>query len=203
MTFGRSSVTGRNLILSFSHVGVKISFAKGATEALGDFALLRSRRSDSTWRGPSLGAVAFLCLALCCVALAFGVTSAHSFELITKAEAKLPPDPTRTRGITRGPHVILVSPPRMAGEIYSPLRLQIEFKRRGNVPINTESVVVTYEKVPPIDLTQRLRPFIRPDGFEIDDATVPPGHHRIRVDVKDIDGRTGYLDFSFDVRKRG
>lgn len=44
-------------------------------------------------------------------------------------------------------------------------------------------------------MTQRLTPFIRADGIEVAAAEMPPGAHRVRIDVKDSDGRstTDYL----------
>ena len=128
-------------------------------------------------------------------------SAADVFQLITRDEAALPPDDTYSRGITRGPHVALVSPPPESGELQSPVRLVIRFKNRGGVPINPESLVVTYMKRPAIDLTQRIAAFVKPDGIDIEDAGMPPGHHRIDVIIKDERGREGHLDFTIDVRK--
>ncbi len=133
--------------------------------------------------------------------MAAAIVPADAFQLITKAEAKLPPDPIHERGITRGPRIILVSPAPTAGYITSPFRLKIRFQGRNGVVVDTDSIVVTYKSIPPIDLTQRVRPFIHADGFEIDDAVVPSGHFRIHVDAKDQYGRTGALDFTFNVRQ--
>jgi hypothetical protein len=127
--------------------------------------------------------------------------SAAALELITEQEAALPTDTTRDRGITRGPKIIVVWPSPTAGFIHSPLQLKIRFQSFGGAAIKPESVVVTYRKLPPIDLTQRIRPFIGFDGIEVVDATVPAGPHRIRVEVEDTAGRKGRLDFTFNVRR--
>ncbi len=123
------------------------------------------------------------------------------FQLITRDEAALPLDDTSTRGITRGPRIVQVSPPPESGELQSPVRLVIRFKARGSVPLDPDSLVVTYMKRPAIDLTQRIEPFIKADGIDIEDAGLPPGHHRIDVTIKDERGREGHLDFTIDVRK--
>jgi hypothetical protein len=133
------------------------------------------------------------------LASAFPLQSAHAFELVTQEEAKLPPDTTYTRGISRGPRVTLVWPAPDAGSLKSPLRLKISFQGRGDDQVDPDSVLVTYARIPPVDLTERIRPFIRSDGIEIDDAVVPPGHHRLQLKVKDTSGRIGVLDFTFDV----
>src|SRR5262245_25886967 len=123
-----------------------------------------------------------------------------ALELITGEEAQLPADTTRVRGITRGPKVILTWPAPNTGSVQSPVHLKIRFQSWGGDQVDSESVVVTYMKVPLIDLTQRVRPYIHTDGIDIDDAIIPPGQHRIRVEVMDTAGRLGVLDFTFNVR---
>ena len=58
-----------------------------------------------------------------------------------------------------------------------------------------ERVIVTYRKVPAIDLTDRVRAFVRLDGVDIPDVEVPPGTHRIAIEVYDSDGRKGVSEF--------
>lgn len=43
---------------------------------------------------------------------------------------------------------------------------------------------MTYLKSPSVDLTPRLKPFVKPDGIDMPDAELPVGDHVIRVDVK-------------------
>jgi hypothetical protein len=62
-------------------------------------------------------------------------------------------------------------------------------------------VLLTYKKVPAIDLTQRIKQFITPSGIDVENVEVPPGTHSIRVDVKDNEGRAGWKDFTFQVIK--
>ena len=129
--------------------------------------------------------MAIACTAALWAAAPQPASASDVFQLITKDEAALPTDDTYSRGITRGPHIVQVSPPPESGELQSPVRLVIRFKGRGGVPIDPESLVVTYMKRPAIDLTQRIEPFINADGIDIEDAGMPPGHHRIDVTIKD------------------
>jgi hypothetical protein len=129
------------------------------------------------------------------------IKSAGAMELISQEEAKLPDGISRSRGVTLGPLIILVSPPATAGMIKSPLNLKIKFESRGGVKVDEDSVVLTYQKNPPIDLTQRSRSFISIRGINIENATVPVGTHSIRVDVKDIQGRTNFLEFGFTITR--
>jgi len=129
------------------------------------------------------------------------IKSASAMELITQEEAKLPDGISGSRGITLGPLIILVSPPATAGMIKSPLNLKIKFESRGGVKVDEDSVVLTYQKNPPIDLTQRSRSFISIHGINIENATVPAGTHSIRVDVKDVQGRSNFLEFGFTITR--
>jgi hypothetical protein len=129
------------------------------------------------------------------------IKSTSAMELITQEEAKLPDGISGSRGITLGPLIILVSPPAAAGMIKSPLNLKIKFESRGGVKVDEDSVVLTYQKNPPIDLTQRSRSFISIHGINIENATVPAGTHSIRVDVKDVQGRSNFLEFGFTITR--
>jgi hypothetical protein len=134
---------------------------------------------------------------LCAGIMLSFVHAAGSFQLITEQDAALPDDLTGNRrgGPTRGPDIIFVSPKPEAGLLKSPLNLTIRFKAHGGARIDRDSVLITYKKLPSVDLTQRLLPFIRADGIEALDAELPPGAHRLRIDVQDTDGRatTDYL----------
>lgn len=120
--------------------------------------------------------------------------------LISADEAKLPPPKgavaVATRGITRGPKVAFVG---TADASKSPMRLQLKFESFGGAKIDTDSLKVTYIKSPAVDLTPRLKPFVKPDGIDMPDAELPPGDHVIRVDVKDSDGRTATTNFTLKV----
>jgi len=132
--------------------------------------------------------------------LLLGGTAAAA-TLITASEAALPSDTTTGRGVSRGPHVTVVSPPPMGGLVRSPLNLRLRFEAFGGARIDVDSVVITYKKIPPIDLTQRAAAFIKSDGIDMPAAEVPPGAHRIEVEVKDSDGRIGWVDFMLNVGK--
>lgn len=126
---------------------------------------------------------------------------ANPLQLITEREAALPLDKSIDRAITRGPFVTVLFPPQGAGTIQSPFGLRLRFEARGGAKINVDSVLVTYKRLPAIDLTQRIRQFIRPEGIEVENASVPPGLHRIRVEVRDSQGRAGLVDFTFTIAK--
>ena len=129
-------------------------------------------------------------LAVCALA-ALSVPAFAGEVLITAQEASLPPPKgaiaVATRGITRGPKIDMVS---SLDGVKSPVHLQLKFESFGGATIDTSSLKVTYLKSPTVDLTDRVKPYIKPTGIDMPDATLPPGDHSLRVDVKDSDGRT-------------
>jgi hypothetical protein len=124
--------------------------------------------------------------------------------LVTTQEAALPSVPNAQltrRGITRGPQIVLVSPPADNATVQSPMHLQLKFESHGGAKIDPAAVKVMYLKNPTVDLTDRVKPYIQSTGLDIGEADVPPGSHMFRVDVKDSDGRVTTALFSFVVNK--
>jgi hypothetical protein len=141
--------------------------------------------------------------ALCLIGLLALASPAHAIQLVTEQEAALPPDhlpPLDLRGSpTRRPSAVIVSPPPNAGVVQSPLHLKIKLEAHGGAKIDPDSIVLTYKKTPKIDLTQRIKPFITPEGIEVAGAEVPAGVHEFRIELKDREGRLGGAEFSFQV----
>ena len=127
---------------------------------------------------------------LCGLTLASLQSAVRAEVLITAEEAKLPAATVPPmRGITRGPGIEQVSPPPDAG-VSSPLAFKIKFEIRNKVEIDPRSVKLVYLKAQSIDLTERIRKYLTPDGIEMSRAEVPPGVHVLRLDIADKQGRT-------------
>jgi len=132
---------------------------------------------------------------LAAIAIADMPKAAAGVILITPEEAKLPA-PTQlasTRAITRGPRIEVSD--LDDGKLHSPLHFSLIFRAFGGSSIDLDSLSVTYLRGSNIDLTQRVKPFARPNGIDIPDAEVPPGEHAIRVDLKDSEGRAVTINF--------
>ena len=126
--------------------------------------------------------------------------AAQAVQLITEEEARLPPPKGAValdkRGILRGPKVEYVS----TGEtVHSPLHLQLKFQSFGGATIDLDSVRIIYLRAPNVDLTPRVRSFVRSTGVDIPDAELPPGEYTVRVDVKDSEGHSGTTSFVLKV----
>jgi hypothetical protein len=121
-------------------------------------------------------------------------------QLITEEEAKLPPPKGAVaadrRGILRGPKVDFVSP---GTSVSSPMQLVLKFESFGGAKIDLDSVKMIFLRTPNVDLTPRVKPFVKPDGINMQDAELPPGEYTVRVDVKDSDGRPGTTIFTLKV----
>jgi hypothetical protein len=119
--------------------------------------------------------------------------------LITPEEAKLPAPKqiASSRAITRGPRIEVLDIDD--GKLHSPLHFKLRFLAFGGSAIDMNAVTVTYLRGPNVDLTERIKPFVRPTGIDIPDAEVPPGEHAIRVDLKDTDGRSATANFVLTV----
>jgi hypothetical protein len=138
-------------------------------------------------------------IAVILLAAAAGPAAAQALQLISEDEAKLPAatGAIATRGVTRGPGVKLASPESVAKGNFA---FKVAFEPRGGSKIDPASVKVIYLKNPPVDLTDRLKPAIKPDGIEVASATAPAGEHPLRVTVRDDEGRQGTAQITLTVK---
>lgn len=122
--------------------------------------------------------------------------------LISPDEARLAPAPDdeiRSRGLhDAGPGIEIVRPTE--GEIVpSPAEILIRFRPKTTA-IDLTSLKVTLLKFIPIDLTDRLRPYVSPDGIAVKEAKVPTGAYRVRISLSDAHGKTSMREISFEIR---
>lgn len=122
----------------------------------------------------------------------------QAVQLITPDEARQPAAASKpaSRAITRGPGVKLASPESVSG----PFAFKVAFEPRGESKIDPASVKVEYLKGSGIDLTERLKGSVKPNGIEVAAASAPAGEHPIRVTVRDSEGRLGTAEFKLTVK---
>jgi len=148
-----------------------------------------------------------LVIAACLVAAGLNLRTAGAQTkpviLITAEEGQLGAAPqgdlTFRAGVSRGPSITVVSPKPDDPSLRSPFRLQLKFEGRGGAQVDPETLKVTYARSPSVDLTARVKPFANPAGIDLPEASVPPGNHTIRAEVKDKDGRAGSVTFVIKV----
>ncbi len=83
--------------------------------------------------------------------------------------------------------------------IPSPTELLVRFLPK-TVTIDLTSLKVTLLKFIPIDLTDRLKPYVSVDGIIMKDARVPSGGYRVRIVLADAQGKTSVREMSFEVQ---
>lgn len=134
--------------------------------------------------------------------LVFWSGSAAAVTLITDDEAKRPNDPqvTATRGITRGPS-IQFEPPAVGPAPHAPFDFRVHFEAHGGATVDPSHIRIIYLKMPSVDLTDRLKPYITADGINMPAAQIPPGEHPLRIEVEDSDGRSGEATFTLKAAK--
>ncbi len=149
-----------------------------------------------------------ICLAVAMGALAAEPSHAQSGRvvLITADEAKLPRPPTTDlifrAGVSRGPAITLLLPKSSETNVQSPVHLQLKFEGRGGAQVDVDSFKLTYVRTPAVDLTNRVKIFVKPDGIDVPEAEMPPGTHTIRAEIKDKDGRAASFTFNLNVAKQ-
>lgn len=135
------------------------------------------------------------------LALGLGVTAAMAqaqapVVLVTEQEALEPPPQDVSsghKGITRGP-AIEPDAPRDGQTNYAvpgPFRLRIV--SRNDVPVDPEAIRVVYLRSRPIDVTQRVRPFITKGEINVPAVLMPAGTHLFRIEATDGLGRRSTL----------
>ena len=131
------------------------------------------------------------------------MTEVGAFQLVTDQEATLPDDLSGTvrGGPTRGPDILIRSPGNTDSLVRSPVTLRIKFQPHGGAKIDRDSILITYKKLPPIDITQRIVAYIQDDGIGIETAELPPGVHRFQISVSDTDGRKATEFLMINVEK--
>ena len=139
-------------------------------------------------------------MAIACFAVTLTTVGARAEMLISREEAALPSVSAAGitfRSVTRGPKIQVATP--TDGAVQSPVALHLKFESYGGATVDPASVKLTYMKKPTIDLTPRVKAFVRPDGLDMDKAELPPGDHVIKVDITDSQGRTGSTSFTLKV----
>jgi hypothetical protein len=148
-------------------------------------------------------------IAACLIATIAGASTAQAQSkgvvLITAEESQLSAAPqgdlTFRAGVSRGPSITVLSPKAGDTNLQSPFRLQLKFEGRGGAQIDPDSLKLIYAKTPAVDLTARVKPYMQPAGVDLPEASVPPGNHTIRAEVKDKEGRSGTHTFTIKVAK--
>jgi hypothetical protein len=137
-----------------------------------------------------------------------GAARAETWSLITAEEFEKeqtslgadanPPSPTRSLGSSSP--TITIEQPDISKPIKSPIGIRASFHPHGTATIVLTSFRVTYGSMG-VDITSRIvaHAKISQSGISADNAQLPPGHHRITVQIADDKGQVGIQGFEFTV----
>ncbi|MBU6433261.1 MAG: hypothetical protein KGS09_19830 [Nitrospirae bacterium] len=125
--------------------------------------------------------------------------------LITPEEAAMAPAADVTRGILEigredlsvGP-VIDVVEPSNGSRLPMPVHVLIHFAPFSE-PVDLASLKVVLIKFILVDITDRIRPYVTPEGIQVKEAKIPPGKHRVRITLADQAGTISIKEVSFEV----
>ena len=97
------------------------------------------------------------------------------------------------------PH-ISVNLPAMTSELYSPIKIDINFAASDDANIQIESLEVLYGWLN-LDITDRIKQHaqISHDGITADNVNLPIGKHNITIKIKDTKQRISEKKISFEV----
>lgn len=155
-----------------------------------------------------------ICTAAVLGVLSFPHLSRAELVLITAEEAALPDSPDvqvalggeasteddETRGgIVPPPQIRLVSPTTPEA-IRGNFRLRIAFQAFGGASVDENSIRIVYMKQPEIDLTDRVSGYVTPEGIDVRDVIVPPGHHVLQMEAMDSEMRSRIVVFELEVK---
>lgn len=131
--------------------------------------------------------------------LSHAVFEKRPLQLLTPEEAARPDAPV-LRSSTLGGNGPQVEAANLEiSEGTKSFRLTVRVSPRSGVPVDAASLRLFCLKEKPVDLTTRVQPFITPVGLAIDQVFLPPGAHRFRVSVADVNGRLTERDFVIKV----
>jgi hypothetical protein len=129
--------------------------------------------------------------------------SGHSFTLITLEEALQPEVPFLRECSTleeNGPH-IKINAPKLDGPLLAPFVVDIAFEASQNKIIDYDTLRVRYLKFIPIDLTDRVKPYLSNNRWMLKDVKVPQGRHCLQVLIGYQSGEKTLMEILLNVIK--
>ena len=101
----------------------------------------------------------------------------------------------------RGAPVIEVLSPNLNDIIKSPTKIHLKFNAEPESSVIASTFKATYGSLN-FDITSRLLRFAQPtsEGLIVEQATLPPGNHKILLEIQDAKGRVGSQLLSFKVQ---
>lgn len=130
-------------------------------------------------------------------------SSGHGFTLITLEEALQPEAPFLKECSSleeNGPH-ITINAPRLDLPLLTPFVVDIAFEASQNKIIDYDSLKLRYLKFIPIDLTDRVKPYLNNNRLMLKDVKVPQGRHCLQLMISYTSGEKTLMEILLNVIK--
>jgi hypothetical protein len=103
-------------------------------------------------------------------------------------------------GAGREPSITIVSPQSTVRPISTPVRIEVAFETSPGARIVPDTFKVLYGLFK-IDVTSKIRPYavVSERGLLAEKAVLPPGTHRLFIQISDSAGRTAESEVKFSV----
>jgi hypothetical protein len=100
-----------------------------------------------------------------------------------------------------GPVIEVLRPTLGETPLVSPLPIELTFRAPADAAIDPASFRVFYGTFG-LDVTQRLLKavVVRPDGLRVEQAAIPPGSHRLVLQIADVQQRVSTRELRFTVK---
>jgi len=87
----------------------------------------------------------------------------------------------------KGPKITLVSP-NIAEKISAPVNIYLKFENSPNgIEPDMDSLIVQMKGLVTLDITERVKPFIKGQEINIENAKIPKGRHNIVFMIMDLE----------------
>lgn len=134
-------------------------------------------------------------------------STGYCFTLITPEEAAQPDAPMiRTKGIklTRiegdGPQIKMLSP-NLEEPLRIPFLVDIAFEASSDKIIDYDSLSVKYLKLVSINLTGKIKPYLKNNRLMVKDVKVPQGKHCLQLFIAYTSGEKTMMEIILIVEK--
>jgi hypothetical protein len=97
-----------------------------------------------------------------------------------------------------GPQIKITSP-KLDGPLLTPVVVDIVFEAASNKIIDYDSLRLKYLKLIPIDLTDRVKPYLSNNRLIVKDVKVPPGRHCLRLLIGYTSGEQTLMEIFLNV----
>ena len=127
----------------------------------------------------------------------------EAFMLITEEEAAMEMSPLRGRkDLSDGPSIRIESPD-ISSELFSPFPIHIVFAKGENgLAPDSKTLNITYLKAWGVNITSRVKKFLKDDTIYLPKADIPKGRHSIEVYIEDEQSNPSSRTVTFTVSKK-